>query len=101
MDKEASKNFLQKFRWAVDNHRMQLRLNVEQARGLYMILQKWKSGIKLTEAERRFATEQMLKIAFGIPALTIFLMPFGSIILVLLLKYLPIQTLAKTFHKII
>ncbi len=101
MGKDVSKKFRQKVRKAVEKHKVQIMLQVRQTRGLYVILQKWKSGMPLTDSERRFATEQMLKIALGIPALAILLLPFGSVILVMLLKYLPIQTLTKPYHKIV
>jgi hypothetical protein len=101
MGKAVWINFRKKTRKAVENQKLRIMLQVRQTRGLYVILQKWKSGMPLTDSERRFATEQLLKIALGIPALAILLLPFGSVILVVLLKYLPIQTLTRPYHKIV
>lgn len=61
---------------------------------------KWKSGATLNEEEREFAISQLLDIAKTIPTLTIFMLPFGGLVLFFIIKYLPIQILPKSFYQI-
>jgi hypothetical protein len=51
----------------------------------------------LTEEEKAKVKEQLYDILKTIPALAIFLVPFGTLILAILIKYLPFNILPSAF----
>ena len=53
----------------------------------------------LTEEERRKVKEQLLDIAKTIPALAIFCLPAGGIVLAVLIKVLPFNILPSAFNE--
>ena len=100
LGKNVSKSIATAIRKAVQLNKARLMQEIRQSRGLYEILQKWKSGTTLNEEEREFAISQLLDIAKTIPTLTIFMLPFGGLVLFFIIKYLPIQILPKSFYQI-
>ncbi len=63
---------------------------------LYTILTKT-GGMKLSEAEKKFVKVQLLSIAKTIPALTIFCLPAGGMVLGILIRVLPFNILPDSF----
>jgi len=63
---------------------------------LYSLLVK-SSVDELTEEEKRFIRQQLLSIAKTIPALAIFCLPAGGMVLAILVKVLPFNILPNSF----
>lgn len=63
------------------------------------ILRKYSSRQPVTVAEKRFALAQMRDIVRVVPALAIFLLPGGALLLPLLAKALPWSLLPSAFQK--
>jgi len=63
---------------------------------LYAVLTK-ASNVELSVEEKRFVREQLLSIAKTIPALAIFCLPAGGMVLVILIKVLPFNILPNSF----
>ena len=53
--------------------------------------------IKLTEKEKKTVTDQLLDIAKSIPAIAIFAVPGGSLLLPIMIKVLPFNILPSSF----
>ena len=58
---------------------------------------KWTRKVRLNDAEKRAIKNQFIDIFKLLPLFIIFLLPFGSLILVLLIKILPLQILPTAF----
>ena len=71
---------------------------INETRELYTLLQKWGAGTVLTDEEKRAVKEQLIDICKAIPALAIFMLPFGSLVLVFLIKTLPFNILPSSFN---
>ncbi len=72
---------------------------IKATKELYELLQKWSSGINLTPEERAKVKLQLIDICKAIPALAIFMLPFGSIVLIFLFKFLPFNILPTSFYE--
>ncbi len=70
---------------------------IVETKSLYNLILKWGSEGSLSKEEMSQVKKQLLDILKTIPAITIFLIPFGSIILVLLVKTLPFDILPSAF----
>lgn len=71
---------------------------IKETKELYELLIKWSTLGTISKEEKKKIHEQLLDIVKSIPALAIFLAPFGSIILILLIKYLPFNILPSSFN---
>lgn len=72
---------------------------IRQTKELYQLMVKWSSGETLTPEEKAKVKSQLLDICKTIPALAIFVLPFGSILLAVLIKFLPFKILPTAFNK--
>lgn len=86
---------------AVLTNRDKVFLEILETRELYELMLRWSAGHALTVAEKRAVKSQLLDICKTIPALAIFLAPFGSVILVVLIKFLPFNIMPSAFREVI
>ena len=70
---------------------------IRQTKELYRLMVKWSSGETLTSEEKTAVKSQLLDICKTIPALAIFMVPFGSVLLAILIKFLPFDILPTAF----
>lgn len=68
-----------------------------ETKELYNLLQKWSMGEALTPSQKKAVKSQLIDICKTIPALAIFLVPFGSIFLAVLIKFLPFNIMPSAF----
>jgi hypothetical protein len=71
---------------------------IQETRELYDLLMKT-TTTKLSVAEKQKVQEQLLDIAKTIPALAIFVLPGGGLLLPILIKILPFNLLPSSFHE--
>ncbi|MFQ5632060.1 MAG: LETM1 domain-containing protein [bacterium] len=88
-----------KLRKTVLENRDKVYLEIRETRDLYDLLLKLSNGKQLTDAEKAAAKSQLLDICKTIPALAIFVLPFGSILLAVLIKFLPFNILPTAFNE--
>lgn len=86
---------------AVVSNRDKVFLEILETRELYELMLRWSAGHSLTLAEKKVVKAQLLDICRTIPALAIFLAPFGSVILVVLIKFLPFDIMPSSFQEVI
>ncbi len=72
---------------------------IRESREAVRLLWKMASGIRITEDEQRKLKEQLADLAKTIPALTIFTLPGGALLLPILAKSLPWNILPSAFKK--
>ncbi len=71
---------------------------IRETKELYELMMKWGSGQELTDVEKAAVKSQLFDICKTIPALAVFTVPFGSILLALLIKFLPFNILPTAFN---
>lgn len=98
--KSFSKNLTSTIRKAVVQNKTLILREVRKKRDLYQLLVKWNRGQELTSREKDTIRNQLIDIAKTIPALAIFVLPFGSLVLLMMMKYLPGFLLPNLFHEI-
>lgn len=81
---------------AVQKNRDRLMNEIEQTGRLYSVLMK-ATQAPLTTEEKQFARTQLLSIAKTVPAVAIFCLPAGGVVLAVLLKVLPFNILPDSF----
>lgn len=69
-----------------------------QTREVYQLFLKWQREGNLSRHELDRIKLQLLDICKAIPALAIFLAPFGTIVLIMVVKYLPFEILPSAFY---
>lgn len=70
---------------------------ISETKELSSLLYKWSRYGKISAEEKKKIKVQMIDILKSIPALAIFIAPFGTIILYLCIKYLPFNILPSAF----
>jgi len=70
---------------------------IRETKELYTLLMKWSRQGSISAAERATVKAQLFDICKTIPAIAIFLIPFGTVVLALLIKYLPFDILPDAF----
>lgn len=98
LGKNFSKSVTTSIRKAVIQNKTLILREIQRKKGLYDLLIKWNSGVSLSDAEKEIVKIQLLDIAKAIPALAIFMLPFGALVLVFLIKFLPSQILPAAFY---
>ncbi len=98
LGKSFSKSVTTSIRKAVIQNKALILREIQHKKGLYALLIKWNSGASLSDAEKEIVKIQLLDIAKAIPALAIFMLPFGALVLVFLIKFLPSQILPASFY---
>ncbi len=88
----ASERYLVSFKLAVKKNRRRISQEISESKELVALLSKWRKE-ELTSEEKEKVRKQLIDILKTIPALTIFMLPLGSITLPLLLKILPKKVL--------
>jgi hypothetical protein len=82
---------------AVLQNRDPILREIEQTRELYDLMVKWSSGVQLSREERMKVKAQLIDICKTVPTLTVFMLPFGGLVLYFLIKYLPFTILPDSF----
>lgn len=90
---------LKKIKAAVRQNKDRVLQEVRETGELYDLLCRWSAGHELTNAEKAAVKSQLLDICKTIPALAVFLAPFGSVLLILLIKYLPFELRPTAFQE--
>ena len=70
---------------------------ISETKELSQLLYKWSRQGTITSEEKKKIKTQLFDILKSIPTIAIFLVPFGTIILFLLIKYLPFNILPSSF----
>ena len=94
-----SKSVSIKIKKTVLANRDKIYQEIRQTKELYKLMVKWSSGETLTREEKAAVKSQLLDICKTIPALAIFVLPFGSILLAVLIKFLPFKILPTAYDK--
>jgi hypothetical protein len=97
LGKRYSRSLLAAIKKAVLQNREPILREIQQTRELYDLLLKWSAGAQLTEEEKMKVRAQLIDICKAVPALTVFIMPFGGLVLYFLIKYLPFTILPDSF----
>ncbi|MCZ6821051.1 MAG: LETM1 domain-containing protein [Calditrichaeota bacterium] len=84
-------------RKAVSENRDRVYQEIRETQQLYRLLVKWSCGQELTRAQKTEVKAQLIDICKTIPALAVFLVPFGSILLAVLIKVLPFDIVPSAF----
>ena len=92
-----SKSVAIKIKETVLANRDKIYHEIRQTKELYQLMVKWSSGETLTIEEKTAVKSQLLDICKTIPALAIFMVPFGSVLLAILIKFLPFNILPTAF----
>ena len=74
-----------------------IKKEIEETKELSELLLKWSKEGKLTKSEMKKVKDQLFDILKAIPALAILIIPFGTLILYLLIKMLPFNILPSAF----
>lgn len=89
-------NLNQRLAYIIRKNLNRLITEIKRTGELYALLSRH-DGNALTPEEKRFVKEQLLSIAKTIPALAIFCLPAGSMVLAVLIKLLPFNILPNSF----
>ncbi len=92
-----SKSVAIKIKKTVLANRDKIYQEIRQTKELYLLMVKWSSGGNLSPEEKSMVKSQLLDICKTIPALAIFMVPFGSVLLAILIKFLPFNILPTAF----
>ena len=92
-----SKSVAIKIKKTVLANRDKIYQEIHQTKELYQLMVKWSSGETLTPKEKAGVKSQLLDICKTVPAVAIFVLPFGSILLAILIKFLPFNILPTAF----
>lgn len=90
-------NTSKKIKAVLDEHIPKIQQEIFETKELYQLLVKWSKDGHLSKEEIKKVKSQLLDILKTIPALAILIIPFGSIILYLLIKTLPFNILPSAF----
>lgn len=85
-------------RRAVMENRQALAAEIRRKRDLYDLLRGWSIGRELSVEEWKRVRYQLIDISKAIPALAIFVLPFGSLVLIMIMKFLPPVILPDLFR---
>lgn len=72
---------------------------IRETRELYDLMLKWSREGELSPEEKETVKAQLIDICKTVPALAVFMVPFGGILLAVLIKYLPFNILPSAFEK--
>lgn len=86
-----------RMRKAVSENGDHIYKEIRETQELYRLMVKWSSGERLTSVEKAQVKSQLMDICKTVPALAIFLVPFGSILLAVLIKVLPFNIMPSAF----
>ena len=79
---------LQDIKVSIYKHKKRLGKEIQESKELFFLLKK-STHKKLTSEEKKKVKEQLLDICKSVPALAVFLLPGGAILLPLLIKLIP------------
>lgn len=65
----------------------------------FRLLTKWLSGKELDEADKRLFKKQLLNYSKILPLATLFVLPFGTLLLILVVKFFPLNMFPTAFVK--
>ena len=85
-------------RRAVMENRQSLADEIRRKRDLYDLLRGWAIGRELSADEWKRVRYQLTDISKAIPALAIFVLPFGGLLLIMIMKFLPPVLLPDLFR---
>ena len=98
MGRDMSKSAATAIKQAVIDNRERLLIEIKETRDLYELLIKWRAGTELNAAERARVKAQLIDICKTIPALAIFILPLGGLVLIFLIKFLKFNILPTAFN---
>ena len=81
----------------INDNKANLINEIKETKELYSLLVKWGKEGSVSDSEMLKIKEQLLDVLKSIPALAIFLVPFGSFIILILIKVLPFNILPSSF----
>ena len=87
----------QKIKAIIERNLPKIEQEIDETKELYQLLKKWSHHNHLSKEEIKKVKSQLIDILKSIPALAIFIAPFGSILLYLLIKTLPFNILPSAF----
>lgn len=73
---------------------------IRETKELYELMLKWSAGEQLTNSEKAAVKSQLMDICKTIPALAVFMVPFGGFLLAILIKFLPFNILPTAFNDV-
>ena len=95
--KQFQINTSKKIKAVLDEHIPKIQQEIFETKELYHLLLKWSKDGHLKKDDMQKVKAQLFDILKTIPALAILIIPFGSIILYLLIKTLPFNILPSAF----
>lgn len=99
LSRTISKSVANSIKKAVIQNNDRILQEIQETKELYELMQKWSAGGKLSKLEKMKVKTQLIDICKAIPALAIFILPFGSIVLIFLFKFLPFNILPTAFYE--
>jgi hypothetical protein len=70
---------------------------IDETKELYLLLLEWSKTGEVSEENLKKIKEQLFDIVKTVPTLAIFMVPFGSFLLIALIKILPFNILPSSF----
>lgn len=86
-----------KLKPVLDRNLPKIQTEISETKELYTLLKKWSQDGHLELHHQKKVKAQLLDILKTIPALAILIIPFGTILLYLLIKTLPFNILPSAF----
>ncbi|RMF68679.1 MAG: hypothetical protein D6743_03050 [Calditrichaeota bacterium] len=96
---QETTTFLGRITRVVYDNRDRVYQEIRETRELYDLLRKWSAGQPLSREQKAAVKSQLIDICKTIPALAVLVAPFGTLILALLIKYLPFNILPTAFSE--
>jgi hypothetical protein len=87
-----------RIREAVKGNASAVAQEVRETEDLMTLLMRVSEGEELTDAERARMRRQLLDVCKTIPALTVFVLPFGTLLVPILMEILPSALLPSAFE---
>ena len=81
----------------LSNNLPKIQKEIQETKELSHLLYKWGRTGHVSKAEKKIIKAQLLDILKAIPALAILIIPFGTLVLYLLIKMLPFNILPSAF----
>ena len=84
----------------VSQNKGRITTEIRETKEMYELMTRWGKGEELTRAEKSAVKRQLLDICKTIPALAVFVAPFGILILGILMRVLPFNILPSAFEEL-
>lgn len=97
--KILSKSTAIKMKKVILDNKEKVLQEIRETKDLYELMLKWSDSGQLSSDEEAAVKSQLIDICKTIPALAVFMIPFGSILLAILIKFLPFNILPTAFKE--